>query len=432
MKKKYYIETWGCQMNVHDSEKIAGTLSSLGYSKAETIEQADVYLMNTCTIREKAKEKIFSRIGVVKELKKNRDLKIGVAGCVAQQEGRQIFSRAPQVDFVMGTQALQDLPELLLEKHACSIEKHPDNHLFPTDQIVRKEGLKAQVTIMEGCDNFCSYCIVPYTRGRERSRNIPDILYEIRNLVSSGFVEIELLGQNVNSYNSEVNFATLLKEVSAIGGVEMLRFISPHPKDFNIEVIDIIRDNNNIGTGLHLPAQSGNTRILKRMGRDHTREHYLQLTAMIQEKLPECSLTSDFIVGFPGETEAEFLETVSLIEEVGYDRIFSFMYSPRPGTRAVQYGDPIPKHEKAKRLQYLQTRQAEIQKKRMSDRIGKRDRILVDRLEPEDQHPLAGRNRENLLVHVQSEVGDIDRFIGRWIDVDIVGAGMHTLRGKLL
>jgi len=430
--KKYFIETWGCQMNVHDSEKMAGSLAAMGYSPAETVEEADVYLMNTCSIREKAQEKVFSRIGVVKELKNEKDLLIGVAGCVAQQEGEAILKRAPQVDFVMGTQALKDLPELLQTRHAVSIEKDPENHLFPTDQILRNEGIKAQVTIMEGCDNYCTYCIVPYTRGRERSRSVPEILYEIKNLAKQGFKEVELLGQNVNSYRSEVDFATLLDEVSQIEGIEMIRFVSPHPKDFSRKVIELIAERPNIGRGLHLPAQSGNSRILKRMGREHTREHYIELVDMIYDVLPEASLTSDFIVGFPGETEREFEDTVSLIEKVGYDRIFSFMYSPRPGTGALKHGDPIPKEEKARRLQILQKRQLEIQKARMEHRIGRRDKVLIDEIKPEDKFPLKGRNSENLLVHIQSEIGDVDRFYGKVIEVELIGAGVHTLRGKLL
>jgi tRNA-2-methylthio-N6-dimethylallyladenosine synthase len=432
MTKKYYIETWGCQMNVHDSEKMAGTLAMLGYELASTIEEADVYLMNTCTIREKAKEKIFSRIGVVKELKKNKNLLIGVAGCVAQQEGRAILKRAPQVDFVMGTQALSHLPELLQEKHSVSIVEDPENHLYPTDQIVRNDGFKAQVTITEGCDNFCTYCIVPFTRGRERSRDVPDILYEIRSLVSRGKVEIELLGQNVNSYRSEVGFATLLDEVSRIQGLKMIRFISPHPKDFDRQIIELIKDRLNIGTGIHLPAQSGSTRILSRMGREHTREHYLDLVRMMRDVIPEISLTSDFIVGFPGETEHEFEETVSLVEEVGYDRLFSFMYSPRPGTGALKHGDPIPLEEKKRRLQILQARQLEIQAKRMKDRTGQVHTVLIDQVKDDAAYPLVGRNRQNILVHIQANIGNLHRFPGHQVGVEITGAGVHTLRGRLL
>ena len=440
MSKRYFIETWGCQMNEHDTEKMAGLLENLGYQATAAVDEADVYLLNTCTIREKAEEKVFSRLGVLRKIKQKRDgeMIIGVTGCVAQQNGGKIFDRAPYVDMVMGTQALQRLPEMIREVQAqngrqCRTENDPDNHLFPVQIPKRSEGPRARITIMEGCNNYCTYCIVPFTRGRERSRPWRDIVGEARMLVDQGFLEIELLGQNVNSYLDTINFAGLLRALDEIEGLEVIRYVSPHPKDFDQEVIDVIRDCPSVATNIHLPAQSGNSRILKRMGREHTRENYLEKVAMIRETLAEVpfSLTSDFIVGFPGEQEEEFLETVSLLDAVQYDRIFSFAYSPRPGTGAIRHGDPVPHEEKMRRLQLLQARQLEIQQKLMTGRIGRRTRILVDTVKPGDAHPIAGRTRDNLVVHVAGPIGDPERFFGRFVAVELTGSGLHTLRGAL-
>jgi len=438
MNKRYYIETWGCQMNEHDTEKLAGMLEGMGYEAAGTEADADVYLLNTCTIREKAEEKVFSRLGVLRRLKQSRgdEMIIGVAGCVAQQNGAQIFDRAPYVDLVLGTQALKNLPQMIdsiggHEGRQCDVSKDPDNHLFPVRTPVRNSSLRARITIMEGCDNYCTYCIVPFTRGRERSRPWQDILAEAEMLAEQGFREIELLGQNVNSYFSTVNFAELLRKLATVSGIEVVRYVSPHPKDFDREVIEVIRDHPSIATNIHLPAQAGNSRVLKRMGREYTRELYLERVAMIREVLDGVpySLTSDFIVGFPGESEAAFEETLTLLDRVRYDRIFSFMYSPRPGTGAIKHGDPIPHEEKHRRLQILQKRHLEIQKTLMREREGQVTRILVDSLKPEDPYPLAGRSRDNILVHVACEEGEREKLYGSVIEVRITEAGTHTLRG---
>jgi len=440
MTKQYYIETWGCQMNEHDSEKLAGLLQTMGYQPTHKVEDADVYLLNTCTIREKAEEKVFSRLGVLRREKEKRkgDMIIGVAGCVAQQNGAQIFNRAPFVDLVVGTQALNSLPQMIegiqsQQGRQCDVDKDPDNHLFPVHVPVRNSSVRGRITIMEGCNNFCTYCIVPFTRGKERSRPVEHILEEAQMLADKGFVEIELLGQNVNSYYSTVNFATLLRRLNAIEGLQVVRYVSPHPKDFDQDVIDTLRDCQKIATNIHLPAQSGNSRILKRMGREYTRELYLEKVAMIQNTLKgiSYSLTSDFIVGFPGEKEHEFWDTVTLLEQVGYDRIFSFTYSPRPGTGAIKHGDPIPLEEKQRRLRILQEHQLNIQSQRMQNRIGSQTTILVETIKPGDSYPLAGRTRDNLLVHVASEVGSPERFYGQMVAVEIVDAGVHTLRGRL-
>ncbi|CAM2070641.1 tRNA (N6-isopentenyl adenosine(37)-C2)-methylthiotransferase MiaB [Sulfidibacter corallicola] len=439
-KKHYFIETWGCQMNEHDTEKMAGILSEMGYEPTSEVDQADVYLLNTCTIREKAEEKVFSRLGVLKKVKEQRDgdMLIGVAGCVAQQNGGHIFDRAPYVDLVLGTQALKKLPDMIDGIHGhqgrqVDTHKDPKNHLFPASLPKRSSSLRGRVTIMEGCDNYCTYCIVPFTRGRERSRPWQDIRDEVARLADSGYKEIELLGQNVNSYFSSVNFAYLLRALNDISGIEVIRYVSPHPKDFDREVIEAIRDCPKVATNIHLPAQSGNSRILKRMGREYTRELYLDKVAMIREVLDGVpfSLTSDFIVGFPGEKEHEFWDTVTLLDEVGYDRIFSFSYSERPGTGAVKHGDPVPLKEKQYRLKILQQHQAEVQKELMDARVGKAANILVDTVKPGDRYPIAGRTRDNILVHVESEIGNPERFYGQPVNVDIVDTGLHTLRGKL-
>lgn len=439
MSKRYFIETWGCQMNDHDSEKLAGSLESMGLTSCNDASEADVYLLNTCTIREKAEEKVFSRLGVLRQIKEQRqgDMLIGVTGCVAQQEGAKIFTRAPYVDLVLGTQALKSLPSMIdkidhRQGHQVDVHQDPDNHLFPVQDIRRKSRLKGLITIMEGCDNYCTYCIVPFTRGRERSRPVDDIVAEAARLADNGTREIELLGQNVNSYFSTVPFAELLRRLNDIEGLEVIRYVSPHPKDFDRDVIETIRDCPRIATNIHLPAQSGNSRILKRMGREHTREHYLSKVAMIREILGNhCSLTSDFIVGFPGEQEAEFEATVSLLEEVGYDRIFSFMYSPRPGTGAIKHGDPVPREVKQERLQLLQKTQLRIQGERMLNRIGTHARVLVDSIKPEERFPLSGRSRDNLLIHLETPETAPETLFGRVLDVEVTGAGVHTLRGRI-
>lgn len=441
MTKQYYIETWGCQMNEHDSEKLAGLLKNMGYQATQSVEDADVYLLNTCTIREKAEEKVFSRLGVLRreKVKRSGDMIIGVAGCVAQQNGSKIFNRAPYVDLVVGTQALNNLPQMIeniqtQQGRQCDTEKDPDNHLFPVNIPVRSSSIRGRVTIMEGCNNFCTYCIVPFTRGKERSRPIDHIVDEVKMLADKGFIEIELLGQNVNSYFSTHNFATLLRRLNDVSGIEVVRYVSPHPKDFDQEVLDALRDCPKIATNIHLPAQSGNSRILKRMGREYTRELYMEKVYMIRRTLEGIpySLTSDFIVGFPGEKEHEFWDTITLLDEVGYDRIFSFAYSPRPGTGAIKHGDPIPLEEKQRRLRILQDHQMEIQTERMKARIGSQVDILIDTVKPEDRYNLAGRTRDNILVHINAEVGALERFYGKKLRIEVTEAGMHTLRGKML
>lgn len=439
-EKRYFIETWGCQMNEHDTEKMAGILSEMGYRATDSVDDADVYLLNTCTIREKAEEKVFSRLGVLKKVKEKRngDMIIGVAGCVAQQNGGDIFSRAPQVDLVLGTQALKQLPEMVGRLHGhqgrqLNVEKDPENHLFPSHVPKRGTSIRARITIMEGCDNYCTYCIVPFTRGRERSRPWQDVVAEAHRLAEMGFKEIELLGQNVNSYYSTVNFARLLRELQAVPGLETVRYVSPHPKDFDREVMETLRDCPKIATNIHLPAQSGNSRILKRMGREYTRELYMEKVYMIREVLEgiSFSLTSDFIVGFPGEKEHEFWDTVTLLDEVGYDRIFSFAYSERPGTGAVKHADSVPQAEKMYRLKILQQHQLEIQKERMGARVGKTTNVLIDTVKPGEEFPLVGRTRDNILVHIKAEVGSPERFYGRPVTVTVTGTGLHTLRGEL-
>ena len=440
MSKNYYIETWGCQMNEHDTEKMAGLLQDMGYQATDSVETADVYLLNTCTIREKAEEKVFSRLGVLKKLKQKKkgDMVIGVAGCVAQQKGKGIFERAPHVDLVMGTQVLKNLPTMIndienRQGRQCNTGKDTENMVFPADLPVRQNTLKARVTIMEGCDNYCTFCIVPFTRGRERSRSWKSIVDEVTLLAENGTKEVELLGQNVNSYVDEINFAGLLRELNQVKGIEVIRYVSPHPKDFDQEVIDVLRDCPKIATNIHLPAQSGNSRILKRMGREYTRELYLDKVTMIRETLSGVphSLTSDFIVGFPGETEAEFEDTLTLLEAVGYDRVFSFMYSERPGTGALKHPDSVPLKNKQRRLQALQGLQNQIQMKRMQARVGSLCNIMIDTLKQGDPHPIAGRTRDNILVHVSLDSGHPERVFGGISQVEITEAGLHTLRGKL-
>lgn len=436
---RYFVETWGCQMNDHDSEKMAGILESQGMTPAESPESADIYILNTCSVREKAAEKVFSRLGVLRSIKSVRpDFIIGVAGCVAQQEGDRIFSRAPYVDFVMGTQNLHHLPQLLDELRTHSgrprrIQPDPAYHLRPVGPIRRQHKLKGFITITEGCDNHCTYCIVPTTRGVERSRPFPLIMEEARQLVAQGCREIELLGQNVNSYQSDTDFKGLLQALATLPELWCVRFISPHPRDFDEACIRLIKQVPNLSRHIHLPAQSGSTAVLKRMGRGYTREDYLQKVKLIRAHLgQQCSLTSDFIVGFPGESDADFEATLSLIQEVRYDGAFSFVYSPRPGTAALKLADNLGLTEKKHRLARLQALQDQMQVQNMQARIGQETRILVDQIDPKARFPLAGRTRDNILVHVESGPANPQRFWGHQARVQITGCGTHTLRGTLL
>ncbi len=418
-------------MNVHDSEKIAGVLKNEGFREGE-IEEADVILLNTCSVRKKAGHKIFARLGRLKPLKEeNPDLLIGVCGCVAQHLGEKIFQKAPYVDIVMGPRGMDNLPELIEqnwrgEDKAIDLKEYEDCMEYDFNETVRDSSNRAFVTIMEGCDNYCSYCIVPYTRGGEVSRDYGEILDEVENLAEDGFPEIHLLGQNVNSYEWEgKTFSELLKDVSAVDKIKRIRFITSHPAFFDDSIIEIMAEADNICNTLHLPAQSGSTRVLKKMNRKYTRSDYLETVEKLRRAVPDISLSTDMIVGFPGEREEDFRESLTLLEEVGYDWMFSFKYSPRSKTRAAGMEPKIEEKVKARRLDELQELQKEIQRERFEDRIGNTEEILVEGKSKRGD-TLCGRNEANIVVNFPGE----SSLRGTFVDVEITEAYSNSLAGK--
>ncbi len=437
--QRYFIDTWGCQMNVHDSEKIAGTLKRIGFVPTAVEEEADVIVLNTCSVREKAEEKVFDHLGRLKRFKRKSGERkqpvIGLAGCVAQQEGEAIFARAPHVDFVLGTQSLVMLPEVLERvlrhgERVVEIGRHPENLDFPPEQIERVAGVKAFTTIMEGCDNFCSFCIVPFTRGRERCRPLEAIVDEAKVMAKQGVKEIQLLGQNVNSYvdpGEGRSFAELLDAVDAVEGIERIRFTSPHPKDFDRALMERFRDLRKLCPHMHLPAQSGSTTVLARMKRGHTREEYLQRIELARQLVPDIALSTDLIVGFPGETDAEFEDTMTLIQTVGYDSIYSFKYSPRPHTSAIkELPDDVPAEVKIQRLSRLQDAQRRIQERKNLEHVGREVEVLVDGVAKRNVGVLAGRNPHNRVVNFRASE---DR-VGQFVRVRITTARPNSLFGE--
>jgi tRNA-2-methylthio-N6-dimethylallyladenosine synthase len=438
LSKLYYVETWGCQMNVHDSEKMAGCLKKMGMAPTQNETEADLIILNTCSVREKAAEKVFARLGTLKRLKADRPLVLGLAGCVAQQEGEAVFTRAPHVDFVLGTQSLVRLPDVLdrvlrqEENKVVEIGRHPENLDIPPEQIERVPGVKAFITIMEGCDNFCTFCIVPFTRGRERCRPISAIVDEARKLADGGFKEIQLLGQNVNSYRdpeSGGGFAELLDAVHKISRIERIRFTSPHPKDFDRGVLERYRDLSRLCPHMHLPAQSGSTSVLERMRRGYTREDFLAKVDEVRSLVPDIGISTDLIVGFPGETDAEFEDTITLVQRVGFESIFSFKYSPRPYTLAYrQLMDDVPESIKGERLRRLQDVQKRIQLRQNMNLVGETVLVLVDSMSKRDPGVLSGRTPQNRVVNFP---GDFE-LMGKTPKIRITKHGPNSLFGEAL
>jgi tRNA-2-methylthio-N6-dimethylallyladenosine synthase len=436
---KYFITTFGCQMNIHDSEKIAGMLESLGYEAAAGPEAADLILLNTCCVRENAENRTFGHIGNLKAIKERKPgLIIGICGCMVQQpsEVEKIRESFPYVDLVFGTHNLHQLPELLLKLQDTSsrvIEVwDSEGEIHEGLPIRRDEQFRAWVTIMYGCNNFCSYCIVPYVRGRERSRNPEVVLTEIRELQANGVKEITLLGQNVNSYGKDLedgwNFARLLREV-AHSGVERIRFLTSHPKDLSAELIGVIAAEKNISRQLHLPFQAGSSRILKQMNRQYTKESYQELAAGIRAEIPGIALTTDIIVGFPGETEEDFLDTLDLVANVRFDGAFTFIYSTRIGTPAATMKDQVAEEIKKERLLRLIELQERISLERNQALIGVLQEILVEGASEKNAAIWSGRTSQNKLVHFKPtfrlNTGDMAA-------VRITGARTFTLEGELL
>jgi tRNA-2-methylthio-N6-dimethylallyladenosine synthase len=436
-EKSYYIDTYGCQMNVHDSEKIAGILKEKGYKPADDISQADIIIFNTCCIRETAEKKIFGSIGNTKKYKKvNKELIIAVVGCMAQQEGIQekIQKSYGFVDIVLGSLNFHNLSDaidsvLTKRKFFAQIEKDAKPAIKEDMPIYRTSGVNAWVNITYGCDNFCSYCIVPYVRGRERSRSPQAVLDEIKRLLDEGYREITLLGQNVNSYCNDMdnnwNFAKLLEEISKINGKFRTRFMTSHPKDFNQEIVDIIKQSKNICKSVHLPVQSGSNRILKLMNRKYTREHYLELIDHINT-IPKVGITTDIIVGFPTETKEDFEDTLSLVEEVRFSNSFTFVYSKRSGTKAAEMPQ-IDKLTKKKRIMELVALQNKITKEISQDYIGKIEEILVEDTNPKIKGVICGRTDNGRLVNFYGD----KKLIGEFVDIKITSAKSSALWGEL-
>jgi tRNA-2-methylthio-N6-dimethylallyladenosine synthase len=450
MAKKYLIETFGCQMNVHDSERMAGLLDQAGYEPTAEESDADVIVINTCSVREHAEEKLYTRLGELRVLREEtgRDAVVAVAGCVAQQEGRALLggTNGHVIDAVVGTQRIRTLP-MLVEQAARApfpaVDIAPwDDVSFPLGITRRADSVKAYVTIIEGCNDHCAFCVVPHTRGHERMRARADILADVREAVDSGRREIHLLGQIVNHYAAPdepaCDFAELLAAVDAVPGVERVRFASPHPRHTGTRLIEAIRDLPRVCKHLHLPVQSGSTRVLRAMRRRHTREEYLELVARIRETVPGIALSTDMIVGFPGESAGDFDETLSLTEAVGYHSMFSFKYSPRPNTLALKrMPDDVSEADKTARIVALQALQRRIQTRLHERAVGQELAVLVDATSRRRREEISGRTTGNTVVNLPLPADTRDNagpaaWIGRTLQVRITGAGPHSLRGEAL
>jgi tRNA-2-methylthio-N6-dimethylallyladenosine synthase len=443
MPKKVFIKTFGCQMNEYDSDKMADVLNaSDGLVKTDTPEDADVILLNTCSVREKAQEKVFSDLGRFRELKQRKpDLVIGVGGCVASQEGAAIVKRAPYVDVVFGPQTLHRLPELIQQRRATGRSQvdisFPEIEKFDHLPPAKVDGATAYVSIMEGCSKYCSYCVVPYTRGEEVSRRFDDVLAEVAGLAAQGVKEITLLGQNVNAYRGAMadgeiaDFALLIEYVAEIPGIERIRFVTSHPKEFTQRLIDTYAKVPKLVDHLYLPAQHGSDRILAAMKRGYTVLEYKSVIRRLREVRPNISVSSDFIVGFPGETEADFDALMKLINDIGYDTSFSFVFSPRPGTPAANLPDDTPYEVKLKRLQHLQATVEANARKIGQNMVGTVQRILVEGPSKKGGGDWQGRTENNRVVNFAAGP-NAARLIGQLVDVDIVQAFPYSLRGELV
>ncbi|HEU4520568.1 MAG TPA: tRNA (N6-isopentenyl adenosine(37)-C2)-methylthiotransferase MiaB [Thermoanaerobaculia bacterium] len=428
MSNTFFIETWGCQMNDLDTQRLSGNLKLRGWTRVEDEKEASLILLNTCSIRDKAEQKVFSRLGELRELKAETDARIGVAGCVAQQEGERILKRAPWVDFVMGPGNVGYLDEILGGRRIAT--DFPDDRRYDYLTMDRPSATKAQVTIMEGCNKNCTFCIVPTTRGREVSRAFDDVVAEVRAAVESGRVEIELLGQTVNAYRCPVSgrdFGALLSAVARVPGVVRLRFMTSHPAEVNDSMIAAMRDHANISRYLHLPVQSGSSRVLRRMKRLYSREKYLEIVARIREAIPEIHFSTDVIVGFPGETEEDFAQTLALVEEIGFGSMFAFKYSPRPGTPSLKIGEPVDDAIASERLTRLFDAHERIKRQRLESYRGRVLPVLYDGPSRNDPAMLAGRTDDNWVVNF---TGDTGMPLGTVVGVRIDQAQHHTLRGE--
>ena len=432
--KKFYIETFGCQMNAHDSEKVIGTLLSRGYSQVENASDADLLLYNTCSIRDKAEQKVFHRLDQFK--REHAGKTFGVLGCVAQQEGDKIFERSPHVSLVCGSASYNKLPELLVQieqgsRRVTGLSLDTDE-TFDTPFTRRDNPHRAYITIIEGCDKNCAYCVVPFTRGPERSRTSESVLLEAHELASKGYTEIQLLGQNVNSYRdpsaASFDFARLFDAVGKVAGIRRVRFTTSHPRDFTKEIIDAMDENPNLCNHVHLPVQSGSSRVLTRMQRSYSRDEYMRRIEWMKNSHREIAITTDIIVGFPGETEEDFQATLNLLDEVEYDSLFSFKYSKRPNTPALKYEDQIPEEEKQRRLTILQEHQRQIQVKRNANYVGTMHEVHVEGFNKATRQWI-GRTSQNktLNFHHTAENAEL---MGKYLQVLVTRAGANSLVGE--
>ena len=440
--KTFYIETFGCQMNVHDSEKVIGTLVSEGYTQVDTLEQADLVLYNTCSIRDKAEQKVFHRLQQFKK-EYGKTKVFGVLGCVAQQEGERIFERAPHVSLVAGSASYAKLPQMLVQLESGGRRVTglglDTEEAFETAFTRRDNPHRAYITIIEGCDKSCAYCVVPFTRGPERSRTSAGVLKEARELASMGYKEIQLLGQNVNSYRDPSpagwDFARLLRAVGEVDGIRRVRFTTSHPRDFVKDIIDAIDDNPVLCNHVHLPVQSGSDAVLDRMQRLYTRDEYMRRIEWMKSARRNISITSDIIVGFPGETEADFERTLALMDEVQYDSLFSFKYSRRPNTSALALDDHMAEEEKTRRLTILQEKQRTIQIRRHSELVGTVDEAFVEGYNQATGQWI-GRTTQNRtlnFVHPEQTAPQNGRtLVGTFLDVRVTRAGPNSLAGEAL
>jgi tRNA-2-methylthio-N6-dimethylallyladenosine synthase len=436
-QKTFYLEVFGCQMNVHDSEKVVGTLLSEGYRQVSTVEEAGLILYNTCSIRDKAEQKVFHRLADYKKLQK-QGKRFGVLGCVAQQEGEKIFDRAPHVSMVCGSASYRNLPQMLVQLEAgkqriTGLDDRETDECFETEFTARTNPHRGYLTIIEGCDKFCAYCVVPFTRGKERSRTSDSVLAEAQQMADLGYTEVQLLGQNVNSYkdpSGKKTFAELLAAVGELSGIRRVRFTTSHPKDFGREIIAAIESVSTLCDHVHLPVQSGSDRVLDAMQRLYTREQYLERIAWMKAAKREISITSDMIVGFPGETEADFEQTLALIDEVEYDSIFCFKYSPRPNTPSLQLEDAIPDEEKSRRLIVLQERQREIQRRRYQRHVGQILEVMVEGKNAA-RGQWIGRTSQNKTLNFTAPQTVVPG-VGSYIPVVTTGSFPNSLLGEMV
>jgi tRNA-2-methylthio-N6-dimethylallyladenosine synthase len=434
--KSFYIETFGCQMNAHDSEKVIGTLLATGYCQVDTPESADLVLYNTCSIRDKAEQKVFNRLQQFKR-EAGKGKLFGVLGCVAQQEGERIFDRAPHVSLVAGSASYTKLPEMLVQLEAGNRRvtglSLDTEETFDTPFTRRDNPHRAYITIIEGCDKSCAYCVVPFTRGPERSRTSASVLEEARGLAERGYTEIQLLGQNVNSYRDPSapawDFATLLARVAEVPGLRRVRYTTSHPRDFTKAIVDAMDANPVLCNHVHLPVQSGSTRVLSAMQRLYTRDQYIQRVDWIKSARRQMALTTDIIVGFPGESEADFEQTLELLDRVGYDSLFSFKYSPRPNTAALAMEDKIAEEEKTRRLTILNEKQRAIQIRRNAEIIGRLEEVLVEgRNQALGQW--IGRTSQNRTLNFTHPDDSGDSLAGQYMHVRVTRSGPNSLVGE--